>query len=112
MAIVMSAKQFCLILLGMQMVCFGFALLFLAPPPPAPQHGRFVHNEECHVNIERVLLNLDEMMVAVQDMYWNEGHEFYERQLYNSKLHDLQHGLRIMIESALHVASVNCLPHA
>lgn len=115
MAIVMSAKQFFLVLLGMQITCFGIALLFFTPYSyHAPIHSTsvYVHTEECHVNIERVLLNLDEMLVATQDMYWSEGQEFDDRKTYNAKLHDMQHGLKITIESALHVASVDCLPHA
>ena len=112
MAIILSAKQFCVVVLAIQLVCLIITTLLFTPNAPPRVLPYFVHNEECHVNIERVILNLDELLVTVQGMHWEKDNALhYDQNTYNSRLHDIVHGIRIMIESALYVASKECLPH-
>lgn len=111
MAIVLSAKQFGFVVVALQLVVFITVVYFL-PASEAVQVGH-VHTEECHMNIETVLLNLDELLGVVRDMARPIEYQTFclEKEAYDAKLKDMEHGVRIMIEHALSVASANCLPH-
>ena len=115
MAIVLSAKQFGLIIVAIQLIVFGVTTVILIPSanqnqPKSELHHPFEPSELCHVNAERILLNLDDLLSAVQHLEWDYDLFVSSKQSLTARLKDMDTGIRYIIESALHVASAECLP--
>lgn len=110
MAIVLGAKQFGLIIIAVQLVVFGLTVTLMPRERHIVYKNAYEHNELCRVNIERTLINLDELREAVQQLDWDYDLFVENKKAFIARTKDMDTGIRYIMESAMYVSSPECLP--